>query len=82
MSSTRNNESHIEETTSNGVTTPQGIMEDECVLYYQPKTDVLTGKVVGVEALTRWNSPELGIVSPLEFIPIVERCRLIPQLTR
>jgi EAL domain-containing protein (putative c-di-GMP-specific phosphodiesterase class I) len=60
----------------------KGIMEDECVLYYQPKTDVLTGEVVGVEALTRWNSPELGIVSPLEFIPIVERCRLIPQLTR
>ncbi|MCZ6619305.1 MAG: EAL domain-containing protein, partial [Gammaproteobacteria bacterium] len=59
----------------------KAIDANQFVLFYQPKTDVHTGEVKGVEALIRWNSPELGMVSPLEFIPIVERGGMMPQVT-
>lgn len=45
---------------------------DEFTLQYQPQIDVLTGRMIGVEALLRWNSAELGLISPAEFIPIAE----------
>jgi diguanylate cyclase (GGDEF)-like protein len=48
------------------------ISSGEITLYYQAKCDSRTGEVVGVEALARWKSPELGMVSPGEFIPIIE----------
>ncbi|WP_121661778.1 EAL domain-containing protein [Metabacillus litoralis] len=41
-------------------------------LSYQPKVDLETNKINGMEALLRWNHPELGIISPVEFIPIAE----------
>ncbi|MBP7337607.1 bifunctional diguanylate cyclase/phosphodiesterase [Niveispirillum sp.] len=46
-------------------------------LVYQPKIDIRAGKVIGVEALLRWHHPELGAVSPAEFIPLAERTRAI-----
>ena len=49
----------------------------EFLLYYQPKASLSTGEVVGVEALLRWRHPELGLVSPLEFMPMLEETGLI-----
>lgn len=52
---------------------PNGELE----LYYQPQYHIDTGKITGFEALIRWNSSELGYVSPLSFIGIAEDCQLI-----
>ncbi|GAB3471639.1 hypothetical protein GCM10027321_43740 [Massilia terrae] len=52
----------------------------ELALYYQPKFDILTGHIVGAEALVRWLHPERGIVPPAEFIPMAETTGLIVQL--
>lgn len=53
------------------------IDRDEIQLLYQPKVNVSTGEIVGFESLVRWNSKELGEVSPSEFIPIAENSGLI-----
>jgi diguanylate cyclase (GGDEF)-like protein len=44
----------------------------EFVLYYQPKVNMHTGEVIGVEALIRWQHPDRGLVPPLEFLPVIE----------
>ena len=49
----------------------------EFVLHYQPQLDMQDGKVIGIEALLRWNDPEEGMRSPAEFIPILEETGLI-----
>ncbi|MBB1603503.1 EAL domain-containing protein [Variovorax sp. UMC13] len=50
---------------------------EEFALHYQPKVEVASGRVVGVEALLRWNRPGHGVVSPAEFVPVLEDCGLI-----
>jgi diguanylate cyclase (GGDEF)-like protein len=57
------------------------IADGEIVLYFQPKADLRTGRIVGVEALARWQHPELGLVGPTEFVPIAEQTGLIGPLT-
>ncbi|TFW31640.1 putative bifunctional diguanylate cyclase/phosphodiesterase [Massilia horti] len=52
----------------------------ELALYYQPKFEIGTDRVVGAEALVRWVHPERGLVSPAEFIPLAESTGLIVQV--
>src|SRR4051794_7046735 len=59
----------------------QAIVDGEIVLYFQPKADLESGRIVGVEALARWQHPELGLVGPTEFVPIAEQTGLIGPLT-
>ncbi len=53
---------------------------DEYELYYQPKIDLKSGKIVGVEALIRWNSAERGMITPDKFIPLAEENGFIIKL--
>ena len=58
----------------------RAIKNDEWILYYQPKLDMATNKIKGVEALIRWNHPERGILSPFEFIDFAEERGLINKI--
>ncbi|MGA0198459.1 MAG: putative bifunctional diguanylate cyclase/phosphodiesterase, partial [Prochlorotrichaceae cyanobacterium] len=53
------------------------IDRNEFILYYQPQVDIYTQKIIGVEALIRWNNPESGFMSPGVFIPLAESSGLI-----
>ncbi|MFJ7828378.1 EAL domain-containing protein [Psychrobacillus sp. NPDC096623] len=55
----------------------KAIEHDEFLLHYQPKINLKTGDILGVEALIRWNHPERGMISPATFIPISEETELI-----
>jgi EAL domain-containing protein (putative c-di-GMP-specific phosphodiesterase class I) len=60
---------------------PSAIARDELHLLYQPKVSLRTGEVAGVEALVRWTHPELGPVSPGEFVPLAEQTGASRALT-
>ena len=53
------------------------LQRNEFSIYYQPRIEIATSRLVGVEALLRWDNPELGTISPNEFIPIAEETNLI-----
>ncbi len=59
----------------------KAINNDSLYLVYQPKVNIKTGAISGVEALLRWNHPELGLIPPNEFIPLAEQSSVIKPLT-
>jgi EAL domain-containing protein (putative c-di-GMP-specific phosphodiesterase class I)/CheY-like chemotaxis protein len=59
----------------------QGIRADQFVPYFQPKVDMKTGRIVGAEALARWQHPTQGIIVPNAFIPLLEKTANIDNLT-
>lgn len=52
----------------------------EFQVFYQPKINLITGRIIGAEALLRWHHPELGMISPNDFIPIAERTGSIVEI--
>jgi EAL domain-containing protein (putative c-di-GMP-specific phosphodiesterase class I) len=59
----------------------RGALEDgQFVLYYQPKLELNTGRISGVEALLRWNRPGYGLVYPAEFVPVMEETGLVVRV--
>jgi diguanylate cyclase (GGDEF)-like protein/PAS domain S-box-containing protein len=60
----------------------RAIEREEFLLYYQPKIELKTGSVVGLEALIRWRDPEQGLVPPGKFIPLLEETGLIREVGR
>lgn len=57
-------------------------MEDQIFLEFQPIFETQSNRIIGLEALTRWDSPVLGLVCPAEFIPLAEKTGTINHLTR
>jgi diguanylate cyclase (GGDEF)-like protein/PAS domain S-box-containing protein len=60
----------------------QALKNDEFVVFYQPQTNAKENKLIGMEALVRWNHPTMGMISPDKFIPIAEETGLIVNLDR
>jgi len=58
----------------------KAITQQQLMLYYQPKVNVLSGAVVGMEALLRWQHPQQGFISPAQFIPVAEESGLINEI--
>lgn len=60
----------------------KAVEEKQFLLHYQPKVDLKTRRITGLEALIRWRNPEHGLVSPLDFIPALEQTGLIVDVGR
>ncbi|MDH5601637.1 MAG: EAL domain-containing protein, partial [Gammaproteobacteria bacterium] len=58
----------------------QAIRNKQLILHYQPQIDVKTNSIYGVEALIRWEHPDKGLISPVDFIPVAERIHLINEI--
>src|SRR4029077_17999761 len=58
------------------------IDQDQLELFYQPKADLGSGRITGVEALVRWRHPQRGLVPPDEFIPLAEQSGQVRALSR
>lgn len=58
----------------------KALINDEFVVYYQPKISIATGEITGFEALVRWQHPEHGLVPPVQFIPLAEETSLISNI--
>jgi diguanylate cyclase (GGDEF)-like protein len=60
----------------------QGLDRDEFELHYQPKIELASGRVSGVEALIRWRHPEHGLLMPIDFIGLIEQTALVDPVTQ
>jgi diguanylate cyclase len=60
----------------------RAVTQNEFVLHYQTKVDLATRQIRGLEALIRWNDPEFGLVSPMDFVPLLEESGQIVQVGR
>lgn len=70
----------VEETLRMETSLRDAIASQQFVVHYQPQVDIASGRIIGMEALVRWEHPELGVISPVKFIPLAEETGMILPL--